>query len=615
MYVEWLRSCYVSRWRVWNDSTESVAGRYYRVAQDQHGKPLVPAYPFPHIYGSREWWDRNFQLEQPALGEVLNQSHTWNAGTAPVEVPRNVFVGDPACIDGGEPIALGLERLDGERYLSWPAACIVADPLDDWGWAAAVYRCEVQAWWADRMQEADTGFIGAAQAAFEARFPGSVVTRFDGTTLFPPLWTIVHPLYAVVMYQPTQNMEQALIEVLTGVLPPTNFGAFGTTSLWFRAGQRGLIRLGNQGVGLDTPLLCVGYSYGGCAAATAAAQARVANKERTIHLLSFGSPRPGDFRLRGLVALPTVAVAVANDDDAYTAIPPSLDNLLPVEGILARNLLPFAQWQKVDETWVQFADGHVVRNGTPTLSSQELIDLLELVWTTGTLFGYPAHKIQEYARRLRLRCPRAPALANGMVGFRFGLGPMLGLRPPELALVGSLGLGDLRVAGGGLGLGELPVAGGGLGLGELPLPHLAGGLGLLPTAAATGSLGLQRGGLPNGVCPGELIPATLKLTITGSDFGDGTYRLNFANAVGTTWNFALFAPIGLCTAAGNFITFQIGKTSPAIRMLCKRVVGAAVNTYTPTSVSCGPFSALFNNAPPIPECASSNPYTAVVSEW
>jgi hypothetical protein len=592
-----------------------VAGRYYRVAQDQLGLPLVPAYPFPHIFGSRDWWDRNFQLEQPALGEVLNQAHAWNAGTAPIEVPRPIIVGDPACIDGGEPIALGLGRLDDDRYLSWPAACVVADPLDDWGWAAAVYRCEVQAWWADRMQEADTGFVGMAAAAFEARFPGSVVTRFDGTTLFPPLWTIVHPAYAVVMFQPTQNMEQALIEVLTGVIPPTDVGGFSSTALWFRAGQRGMIRLGNQGVGLDIPLLCVGYSYGGCAAATAAAQARVASKDRKIHLLSFGSPRPGDVRLRSLVALPTVAVAVANNDDAYTSIPPSLNELLPAEGVLARNLLPFAQWQKVDETWVQFADGHVVRNGVPTLSTQELVDLLTLVWNTGTLFGYPAHKIQEYARRLRLRCPRAPAQGNGMIGLAFGLGPLVGLRAPGVELLGGLGLGELHVPAGGLGLGELHVPAGGLGLGELHVPALGDGLGLKVLPVPRGGLGLDFRFVVAPICA-DPIPKTLICTIVGSTDGDGVYTLNYQGISGLSHIWSYNSALGVCGPATGRIQFVLDVANPGVCLLrVRRPVGTLPIVYNQVSHTCGPFTALFNPNPTlaIRDCASNAPYVATLN--
>lgn len=432
LFVEWLRSCYRSRWRVWTDTSATIRGRYYRVPHDARGVPQVDPFPGNTIYQSRTWWDRNFQLQQPELGERLSTKHVWDAGTPPVRVPNPIVAGDPDCITNGETIGSGLTLDNPNRRQSWPLLCVTNTPLQDWGQWSAIWRCEVQAFWADRMQEADTGLFGTCAAVLEQTFPGATVSRVEATVLFPPITIVRHPQYLIAMIQPTQNAEQALIEVLNGINDPTDMGGFSSETIWAQQGARALVSLSNAGGGLTEPLLLIGYSYGGAAAHCASAIARLANSVRSIRCLTFGSPRPGDRRLQNLCRGATVSIRLANNDDAFTAIPPQLGDLLPAMTVLGRDLRPFAEWQGIDETWVQDPNGSLTRNISPNLSTAELVALLELVWTTGTLFGYPAHRIQEYARRIRLRCPRAFGVAGGDIGLGFRLSPALALQSPVL---------------------------------------------------------------------------------------------------------------------------------------------------------------------------------------
>jgi hypothetical protein len=537
-----MRSCYRSKWRVWNDSTDTVNGRYYRVPHDARGVPLVPAYPGPSILTSQRWWDKNFNLQQPDLGEVISPYQTWDNGAPPIELPQPIVAGDPDCIENGESIASGLTLEDESRFRSWPAACFVQNPLDDWGWAAGVYRCEVQDWWADRVIELSSGQIGDCVGAHRQRFPGADVRFWEGARFFPPMITIRHPLYLVAQFAETQTGLQALIQVLQGVQSPTDVGGYSSTQIWARQAQRGLIRLSSQGGGFQEPILLVGYSYGGAAAQNAAAICRLGNAERRIRYLTFGAPRAGDERMQNLLHLPTRGCALANSDDAITAIPPDIDTIIPAETVLGRALLPFARWRPVFETWRQTPGGSVQPNVYPSLSTQEIVDLLNLVWTTGTLFGYPAHNIREYKRRILLRCPGVPRFADGMLGIGFNIAFGLGLDQPgtgggiakgrvawksdrgivclgqgavnvaqrgfvglqfkgipgQLGLQfkgipGQLGLGVVQIAAGQLGPGVFQIAAGQLGLAFKGIP---GQLGLGVVQIAAGQLGLGFAGVP-----------------------------------------------------------------------------------------------------------------------
>ena len=489
MFVEWLRSSYRGRWRFWSDAPEqSVPGRYYFVQADEWGVPLVPAFPGPTLLTSQRWWDKNFILSQPDLGEVMTRYQPWDNGAPPFPRPSAIVVGSPPCLADGESISSGLPLTSAERFRSWPLACYVQIPLDDWGWAANVFRCEVQSWWADRAIELSAGEWGILTATMLQRFPGADVQVWEGNRHFPPMMTVVHPLYMIAQFAETQNAEQALIEVIQGVQGPGNVGGFGTTQLWLQQAMRGLLRLSERGGHSGLPVLFVGYSYGGAAALCASAIMRLNWPNNVIRFLTFGAPRPGDAKLQSLLDLPTRGVALANDNDAITAIPPDLETVLPAQSIVGRNLLPFVRWKPPRETWKLRANGDVVRNAYPTLSTEEVVDLLELVWNTGTLFGYPAHNIREYKRRLALRCPQAVAIAGGIVGLGIrGLGGIgleapparttkgIGLRP-QLVATGKVGLqAGLRPPTRLLGIGAPKIAAGRLGLRP---PAFKGSLGL-----------------------------------------------------------------------------------------------------------------------------------------
>lgn len=81
--VDWLRSCYLSKWLLFRNSDLKTPGRYYFPfalgASVRH-------YPFPHIFGSRNWTSDERE-PQPIPGEANDEKQTWFRGL-PVPFPE-----------------------------------------------------------------------------------------------------------------------------------------------------------------------------------------------------------------------------------------------------------------------------------------------------------------------------------------------------------------------------------------------------------------------------------------------------------------------------------------------------------------------------------------------
>lgn len=529
-----MRSCYASSWRVWRNSDQAVKGRYYRVRHDARGVPLVPVYNGVSHLDSATWWDNNFRLQQPALGEVLDSARTWDNGAPPILPPDPITVGSADCLANGEDIASALDLNSPLRFQSWPTACGFAQPIDIFGTWADVYRCRVQLFWAECLYALDKPDIPLLQELITRKFPDAVFTHHAQAGLFPACFTVTHADYSIAGISPTQNAEQALVEVIQTIIPPTNQGNFSTASVWWQQANRVLNFLDDDGADPDKPVLFVGHSYGGASAEIASAIARFARPRRVIRWLTYGAPRIGDQRLKDLVDLPTRGCSLVNQGDIIGSIPPSLADIATLQPIFGLNLLPWARWLSPREVWVLNQDGTVEENATPTLATRDLSDLIAHVFATGTLFGIPAHAIDAYVFRLLKRCP--PALfADGVIGlnvFRgeirlnlplprgrvalegfFGakdglrLGvprgevaiadfrwPLLGLYGPEVPALADGAL-QLRTQRGLVGMKGKPVVAGELGLrGE----SLLGGLGLNQQPNITGLVGLTGDVLPHG---------------------------------------------------------------------------------------------------------------------
>lgn len=494
---------------------------------DAQGSPLVPVYPHPHILGSRVWWENNWPIVNPALGEDSEATHTWDNGAPPIMPPDPLFIGDPLCVLEGEKLREALPLNDPHRFQSWPLACGFSEPIDVWGEWADVFRCRVQLFWAQRQYELDKPDIAKLQAELMDIFGDAQFNYHPADGLFPSFCTVIHADYSIAMISPTQTAEQALVEIMQTARPPTNQGNFSTAPLWLQQATRVLGGLDDDNADPTKPVLFVGHSYGGAAAQIAAAMCRWARRNRIIRFLTFGAPRIGDDRLKLACDLPTRGCSLVNQGDIIGSIPPNVADALPMAQFLALPVLQWALWLSPNEVWVLQEDGSVLMNANPNLSTRALVALVRHAIRTGTFFGIPAHKIDAYVFRLLKRCApinfangrirlngqrgmvqlRGDIPAKGRVALKVLPAPAIVLRGLELAAVrlgvdrGQLGIGaipllpmpDGRIAltqtgiRGDVGLSGGPALAGGLGLGYL----LGGGLGLADAAALAGKVQLR----------------------------------------------------------------------------------------------------------------------------
>lgn len=95
--VEWLRSCYVSTWRLGSDSAQLTAGRYVFCPEG------TPHFEDWHPFGSRNWSTDDFKNGPPVNGEARGTRQQWSNGLSPNPFPFARQIGDPAAMIDGIP--------------------------------------------------------------------------------------------------------------------------------------------------------------------------------------------------------------------------------------------------------------------------------------------------------------------------------------------------------------------------------------------------------------------------------------------------------------------------------------------------------------------------------
>lgn len=112
--VDWVRSCYLSRWRLFEGSNIETPGRYYFAPAG------APHYPGWHNFWSRNWTTDEF-IPAPHLGE-LEGNRPYSKGGLQTLYPPAVRLGSADCIENGERLPLPvlsrhfIEGIDSRCY-------------------------------------------------------------------------------------------------------------------------------------------------------------------------------------------------------------------------------------------------------------------------------------------------------------------------------------------------------------------------------------------------------------------------------------------------------------------------------------------------------------------
>jgi pimeloyl-ACP methyl ester carboxylesterase len=402
MAVEWLRSAYSSKWHLFRDDlTITTAGRYYFSPE---GTPFFPGW---HNLGSRTWQDANWQRGQ-GLGEDVDEPEKWNDGDLPAVEPDRNYVGALACIADGE---LGANGIPADSMINgFPPACFrglgpPATPFDE---ASDYDSCSVQMAYA-RIIEWMYDFNELAILNFLAGFLGPTFTVrvHPPTTLLPSVVTAVSTAYTLAWVDGTANFQQFAFQAAYGGVVPQNFGAYGTSTFWYDAGTYIHNTLVADGAISARPIFLCGHSYGGAAALNVVARYRVGNPSRIIRYLTFGCPRPGDVRMRDLIAL-TDGKSLCNYTDIVAAIPPAYDLVFSVYAALGfLFLLTWPTWKPAPQQYMMDFDGALIPGGVPTLDFTTIYDLALLVAASLPYPTIEAHQITTYRSQIFRRCSSA----------------------------------------------------------------------------------------------------------------------------------------------------------------------------------------------------------------
>jgi hypothetical protein len=434
--VEWLRSCYSSRWRLFKDSLSTlVRGRYY------FSPAGTPFFPGATVLGSRVWDDNNVSSE-PSLGEVRGMPQRWDSGALPVELPFNVTVGAPACLLDGDTLSDGVPP--DQAVGGFVGACFLppAPPNPDFEFGFSIWRCPTQLFWCDAIAYLYSYHYGDLQTMLQGQFAGATVEVFPASSSYPGFAVVWHPKYCCVVSAGSETLGQVLVQALQILRGPQDYGGFGTGQLWYDYSSYMLNTIGARG-GLDgRPIVFAGHSYGGCAVMVAAVRVSVAYPKTELRCLTFGAPKPGDFRLEQLLEGLYDSVALVNDSDVVAALPPSADLIAGMTDYGFGTPFPaWIAWVYPPETALLYKD-QVLKNTYQRFDSRSLALYIAGVIATGSLFTVPAHKIDAYQAKIRLRCSRDyPTELGEVLGIQYtqkisaNVGEVAGMTFTQLGIV------------------------------------------------------------------------------------------------------------------------------------------------------------------------------------
>lgn len=398
--MEWVRSCYKSKWRLTRGADTLRDGFYWFC------EPETPFYPGLHQLGSRDWTSDE-RVPEPLLGEYWGD-RKWYRGDAPARRPLPVLVGSPDCIKNGDepglPIVLDRSAFCGQIL---PPACYspeseilhLTNPLD----------CVFGKNSADIINLAYTDLPAAAAAVEAILGPTAVVSTFSQPGPFVPAGVIaLIGTTAVVWLTGTTTFEQAAAQALYFGFGLVNLGLYSSSGLYEAAAFVISDQLtAASGAGATRVVLC-GHSFGGAVCMVLAAKMRLANPARDVEILTLGAPAPGDERLIDLIDT-MIQMHYCNERDPIPLLPPSgveFAFLFPIIGaLLALSWNAFARPPRVRM---------ITQDGTfTTVLTDNVPDDLITIAATAIAAAqdvpiFKHHGVDWYAYYLCLGCPCVP---------------------------------------------------------------------------------------------------------------------------------------------------------------------------------------------------------------
>lgn len=397
--VDFLRSCYVSRWKLYTDNPSTIKGRYYFSPNG------TIAYPSFHLFGSQTWHDKNHPVIVP-LGEVPGKTEWYNGASPVVTIPAR-RIGSAECIEMGEMYANRVQLdviTDGV-----PSACFdsLNRPSSPTAFLFDVANCVTQRFYASvisLMYEDDVAQINSRFDAIFGDVPYTFARQASAGTL-PQFIVVTSGNLALLLVDGTRDFQTLALQAAQSLRGPTGYGGFSTLPLWYRASVLAVDFLRAQGVDDAHRIVSVGHSYGAAVCGIANARLIHAGRGQPPRLLTFGCPKPGDFRLVNLLNTPE-SIFLVDDDDIVAILPPDVSALQPLlTSIGVGPLAYWPQWASPRAPTIMDEDGIVRNQFALGQATSVLLEVAQDLLNADPVEAITGHLIAEYARRLALRCP------------------------------------------------------------------------------------------------------------------------------------------------------------------------------------------------------------------
>jgi hypothetical protein len=151
--------------------------------------------------------------------------------------------------------------------------------------------------------------------------------------------------YQILFRVGTQEWAEIFEQSFHGLQPPSDYGTFSTSPVWFDESTEMSNALNAFGWDPNKRVTMIGHSKGGAVLYILARRMLINNPDRSIDVLTFGSPKVGDTRLVEQDGI-RAARHVIHRQDVVPLIPPN-SSLLPLldEVFPLLNLAPVTRWQ------------------------------------------------------------------------------------------------------------------------------------------------------------------------------------------------------------------------------------------------------------------------------
>ena len=346
LVVDFVRSCFKGRWRFFPSRPDVYTTGFHYFADDN--TPTVRGF---HPFGSGVWDKDGMSYPVYPVGEYMQDGHQYYDGHSPVVVapPNQIFHTQQFGEDFSFPVVPPVDVFNGFDSRCWIDFPPGFDLDLDRFFRPDIQNCcwqRVLARMLELLSEdgaAPLAPVTTAAGMLWGDATDIVITPLN-TTRDRFLW-VNTPAFQVVLCVGTQTWEETWHQAWHGLGAPVNFGRWSTSTTWLQAAALLAQELQRLHFDPDKPLTIVGHSRGAAKVWILARQMTDFNFNRNVDVLTFESPKVGDFRMIQNGNLANTR-HIINQEDIIPLVPPNIALIPQLRALLPGvDLDPMTQWR------------------------------------------------------------------------------------------------------------------------------------------------------------------------------------------------------------------------------------------------------------------------------